>query len=386
MRQRLRTRFSGAVVLGLALAGAAAGADVAPLLARIKAVGREGAGNAEAGKAWRELARAGPDDLPAILAGLDDADPTAANWIRAAVDAIAERTLAAGRPLPADKLEAFVKDREHAGPARRLAYEWLVRADPKAPERLLPGMLQDPSAELRRDAVAVVLNEAQARLDAGNKEDGTATYRKALSGAVDKDQVDLCVERLKALGVTVDLAAHFGFVRRWMLVAPFDNSGEAGFAVAYPPEKGVDLATAYKGKSGAEARWAEHTTADPYGVVDLNKLLGRQKGTIAYAFAVIDSPAERPVQVRAGCINAVKIFLNGKQVLNCEEYHHGMIVDQYVAMGTLKPGRNEVLVKVCQNEQTEVWAQEWKFQVRFCDEAGAAVPFTVVTEKGQVRP
>ena len=44
-----------------------------PLLARIKSVGREGAGNAEAASAWRELARQGAEELPTILAALDDA-------------------------------------------------------------------------------------------------------------------------------------------------------------------------------------------------------------------------------------------------------------------------------------------------------------------------
>src|SRR5206468_4094448 len=131
---------------------------------------------------------------------------------------------------------------------RRLAYEWLVRADPKAPARLLPDLLQDPgSRELRRDAVGVVLKEAQALLDKGDKAGAAAAYAKALLGARDQDQVELVAERLKGLGVHVDLAAQLGFVRKWMLVAPFDNTNEAGFAVAYAPEKDVNLDAVYKG-------------------------------------------------------------------------------------------------------------------------------------------
>ena len=48
----------------------AAAADVAPLIARIKAVGKEGKGNLDASKAWRELIKEGPAALPDILAGL----------------------------------------------------------------------------------------------------------------------------------------------------------------------------------------------------------------------------------------------------------------------------------------------------------------------------
>jgi hypothetical protein len=54
--------------------------------------------------------------------------------------------------------------------------------------------------------------------------------------------------------------------------------------------------------------------------------------------------------------------------------------DQYLARGKLKAGRNELLVKVCQNEQSEDWAQDWKFQLRICDASGGAVPLKVVTE------
>jgi hypothetical protein len=370
-----------ALVLALAACSAAAGAEVGPLVARIKAVGAEGAGNVEAAKAWRELARCGPEALTDILAGFDGADATAANWLRAAVDAIAERELTASRKLPADKLEAFVRDTRRPGPARRLAYDWLVRVDPKAPDRLLPGMLQDPGAELRRDAVAVVLKEAQQLFDRGDKAAAAAAYARALLAAREVDQVELSAARLKELGVNIDLTAQFGFVRRWMLVAPFDNTGEAGFAEAFPPEKGVDLAAVYQGKKGAEAKWVEHTTAEPRGVVDLNKALGKQMGVTAYAFAVVVSPAEQPVQIRVGSINAVKVFLNGKQVFAREEYHHGMTMDQYVAAGTLKAGRNELLIKVCQNEQKEVWAQEWMFQARVCDALGGALPVTIETGK-----
>ena len=61
------------------------------------------------------------------------------------------------------------------------------------------------------------------------------------------------------------------------------------------------------------------------------------------------------------------MFLNGKEVFAREEYHHGRWPDQYVARARLKEGRNELLLKVCQNEQSEVWAQDWNFQVRLCD-------------------
>ena len=45
------------------------------------------------------------------------------------------------------------------------------------------------------------------------------------------------------------------------------------------------------------------------------------------------------------------------------------------------PGANEILIKVCQNEQNDSWAQQWSFQLRICDALGGMVPVTNVTEK-----
>jgi hypothetical protein len=373
---------SGLFALAVAAAAAAPapaaekGAEVADLLAAVKKVGREGAGNAAAARAWKRLVARGPAVLTAVLAAVDDDNLTAANWLRPAVDAIAEKAVAAGTPLPAADLECFIADKSHSSAGRRLAYEVLCRADRTTPDRLLPKMLHDPSPDLRRDAVARVLTQARAAAAKKATRDAVAAYRKALGGACDPEQVEVIARELQPLGVKVDVAAHLGFVRRWHLIAPFDHAKSLAFDKAYPPERSIDLAAAYKGKGGKEVRWVERGTDGPQGVVDLNKLLAPHKGAIAYAFAAIDSPLARPVQVRAGSINGIKIFLNGKQIFAREEYHHGMEADQYVGRGTLKAGRNELLVKICQNEQTEAWAQDWKFQVRLCDAAGAAVPWT----------
>jgi len=47
--------------------------------------------------------------------------------------------------------------------------------------------------------------------------------------------------------------------------------------------------------------------------------------------------------------------------------------NKYVAAAKLRAGENVVLVKVCQNEQTESWARGWQFALRVCDATGGAV-------------
>jgi hypothetical protein len=376
------------LLLPLALPGLAA-ADTGPLLARIRAVGKEGAGNVAAAKAWKELTAKGPVVLLDVLTALDDAGPVAANYLRAAVEAIADRALAEGKPLPKAKLEAFVRDTRHAGAARRLAYDYLVRIDPKAPDRLLPGMRDDPAAELRRDAVEYFLTfirrlerrgEAIQRPSPELRKVVKEHYQTALEYARDRDQVQSIARELKKLGVEVDLTKQFGYLTRWHVVGPFDNSSGAGFHKSFPPEKGFNPKAVYQGKGGKEVRWAVHATDRPLGEVDFNKVFGELKGATAYALAAVSSPAARPVEIRATSNNAVRIYLNGKEVFAREEYHHGTRMDQHVGRGALKAGRNEILVKVCQNEQTEDWARLWHFQLRVCDALGGAVPLTVVTD------
>ena len=63
-----------------------------------------------------------------------------------------------------------------------------------------------------------------------------------------------------------------------------------------------------------------------------------------------------------------------------------MKLDQYRVPVELKQGRNVILLKVCQNEQTENWAQRYRFQVRVCDPAGSALPAKEIRLISQSEP
>src|SRR5436190_11641073 len=134
--------------------------ELAPLLKTILAVDREGQGHREAATAWKKLVQLDAAALPAILVALDDANPLAANWLRSAAEAIADRHASRGQELPAGALEKFVLDVRHKLRVRRFAFEMLVNADPTAPDRLIPGMLDDPGPEFRRHAAQRLLAEA----------------------------------------------------------------------------------------------------------------------------------------------------------------------------------------------------------------------------------
>ena len=272
-------------------------ADLAALIARVKKIRAEGDGGADATDAFRELVRQGPTTLPVLLAALDDANPAASHYLRTAVDQIGEAALAK-KTLPVKELEAFVRDTKHAARGRFLAYEWLCRADPAVPARVLGDLLDDPGLELRREAVAAVMKRAATEFNAKDEAKATASFRQALAAARDRDQVQAIATDLGKLGVKIDLSTQFGFVRDWLLIGPFDNPDDKGFAGALPPEKGIDLGAAYEGKGGGMLRWKVQRTADVFGAVDLNTALVKDKEVVAYALAVVMSEKERPIELR----------------------------------------------------------------------------------------
>jgi hypothetical protein len=371
--QRLRPA-EWAVLLALGTTGSwsvAAENDVKPALDALKSVGREGANNENAAPAWKALVGAGGEALMPALAAIDDADPRSANWLRAAVSAIAEAEAKAGRPLPADKLEAFAKDAKNAPSARRVAFDLLAKQDPAAKGRLLPGFLHDRSPDLRREAIAAEL----ARLAKADPAAAKAGLLKLFEASRDEDQVDAIAKKLEEdhkspVGVT----EHYAFVTRWHVVGPFPNEEGKALTLSHPPETLTEPKGTFKGKGDAEVAWKPQGTTDKMGVVDLTRAIGVHKNAAAYALAVVTAEKETPAEFRVTTQNAVQIFLNGKKVFEREEYHHGEQLDYNTGRGVLKPGPNVVVVKICQNDQKEPWAQKWRFAARVCDPTGGRLP------------
>ncbi len=368
VRMRSAILLSVAILLSNALVQAA---EVDDALAAIKAVKREGAGNETAAARWKELVKAGPAAIPSILAAFDGADATAANWFRSAVDAIAENEGKAGRKLSADTLESFVKEAKNDPRARVFAFELLDRTDPDARKRILPVMINDPGAGIRREAIEHAIKAADVSSDNSN-EKLRAAFGKLFVAARDVEQVEAIAKKLKAIGAgEPDVIKHLGLITRWEVAGPFDNSGLKGFAAPLPK---------------IEA-WKEHATGHDRGLVDLYTATGKTKGVkdkkkdgvYALCRTVIESPTERPAHIRAGTENAIKIYFNGQEMFGREEYHHGQKLDQHVANVTLKKGKNEILLKVLQDEATQEWTVDWHFHCRVCDEIGGAIPMTVVT-------
>lgn len=373
----MRSRIVGGLTLGALALGVflnpalVLGGDAAKAAELAKSLNdaQPRGGNSELlAQKWKALVAEGQDGVPAILQAMDPAKPLGLNWLRPALDAVLERDKATPQTVAA--LEAFVKDSGEPGVARRQAFEWLQRVDSAKAQGLVPGFLNDINPELRRDAIAAELTALKALPK------GKEVLQKAqnlLKVACDLDQVSELAKVLKAEGVEVDLLKHYGFLTDWVVLGVFDNTKEAGFEKSYPVEPLPDVSKPYVGKDGKPAQWFTTKTSSPEGIVDLNKLIGKEKSAVAYAWTRVESDKDQEVEVRLGCITSLKVWLNGELVFQRDEYHHGQNANQHIARCKLKKGTNDLVVKVCQNDQKDSWAQNWQFQARFTDFAGYRV-------------
>lgn len=325
-------------------------------------------GTEQAREARNALVAGGAENLIPVLKGFKGSSVLASNWLRSAFEAIADAEIKAGRFLPKQKLLDFIADTSEAPSARRLAYEWLLKRRPELEDQLIPNMLTDPSPAFRRDAVARIIKQAEA----ASGDEATQLYRQALQGAVHEDQVKKISKALREAGQQVDLPRHFGFLTDWQIIGPFDNKDEKGFDVAYPPEEEVDPEAEYIGVLG-KLVWQPISTDNDFGVVNIADQLENYKGSLMYATTTWNSPKAQEVEVRLGTPNAWKLWVNDQLVFEREEYHRSTKMDQYKVPVELRAGKNRILLKVCQNEQDQPWAQRYQFQLRISDSTGAGL-------------
>ena len=355
--------FIPAFLLLIAMTVAANGQSIKPQIEAIRSVGPKAKGHVAAIEAMKTLQSRDASVIPEILNGMDGANALSANWMRSAIESLAQKG-----DVPWQAIEAYLGDTKHSPLGRRLAYEMVVAKDPGKVAKLLPNMLDDTSLEIRRDAVDFLVKS----IDKSEKDNAIASFQKALDKARDPDQIKSIVDSLDELGTKIDITEHMGYLTEWYMIGPFDNKEKGGFDVAYPPERKVDLEEKLKGVEG-EVAWKKAKGDGEVGYFDLNKLLGKHKGAVAYTYTDFESDSDQVVSVRLTSKNGNKVWINGEMVFANHVYHSGGGIDQYTGKAKLKKGKNQILIKVCQNEQTQPWAQEWFVQFRITDLTGKAI-------------
>ncbi|MCC6509455.1 MAG: hypothetical protein IT423_10125 [Pirellulaceae bacterium] len=345
---------------------------------------QRGGGGVAAAHAAAEKLIASGSGLESLLGKAGSANPVAKNWLLSIAQAVADRQ-PAGTTQAA--LERILANQAADGEVRYWALDRLAAGNTELREKLLDGRTEDSSLDIRFEAIQLVMKKLpsveSAKADEALKQKALVGYQQLLKAARQHVQVNAVADVLKELGVEVNRRQQFGFISNWQVVGPFDNRKEVGFDTVYKPEdeyarsnKVTEKGT-YPGKGeNSQVGWQPVSTDKPDGSIDLNPVFLNEKGAVVYAFTTIDSPADLDCQVRFGSPNANKIWVNGKPANVNNVYHTGSQIDQYVAPTQLKRGANTVLLKLCQNEQTEAWAQDFSFMVRFTDETGLAIPVT----------
>ncbi len=262
--------------------------DIESQIRAILKVEKEGTGHTAAVPAVKYLTQQSASALIPLLRGMNQANPLAENWLRGVFVSIADRNLRERTPLPKEELERFALDRSHAPQPRKLAFDWLVRIDPSASDRLIPGMLDDPSAEFRREAVERVIDAADKASEQNDAAKSKELYLQAFRAALDPDQLNLAFDKLSAMGEKPDLKSQLGLLDSWWLIGPFDHRNGIGFEAVYPPETEIVLRKKYAGTE-QEVSWVKKVSDQRHATLDLNKLIAPHHGAVAYAYHEFES-------------------------------------------------------------------------------------------------
>ncbi|MDB5306420.1 MAG: hypothetical protein JWO38_622 [Gemmataceae bacterium] len=154
----------------------------------------------------------------------------------------------------------------------------------------------------------------------------------------------------RAETVRATLAAHGlpNLGGKWYYAGPFDNTDRAGFDYPYPPEKAVDLKAVYPGKGGEKVGWKEYKDFRPGEILNLATLFPDDRNwAVVYLYHEFESDREFRLPLSLGSDDTCSVFFNGKRILH-EDHERAAAPDQYRVELAVKPGKNQLLVKIGQ--------------------------------------
>ena len=155
------------------------------------------------------------------------------------------------------------------------------------------------------------------------------------------------------------LAGQDTFIRTWRLIGPFPNPDGRGLKQEFPPEtEPVRLDKSYPVVGDAQASWQFHRA--PKDMVDLAAIFKPNEHVVAYAVCWLYSKRGRFVSLELGSDDGVKVWVNRK-VVHENPIERSAETRQDTVAVRLRPGWNELLVKVEQGEQL------WSFCVELLD-------------------
>jgi len=222
------------------------------------------------------------------------------------------------------------------------------------------------------EAAAAIMPIADKIAQAGDKDKAIALYRKALRSSSDRGLLTTAVERLRALGVEVDIAADAGFATRWWVLGPFAGRKKMTDTDAIATNGPVNLSAPVVFE-GQTYNWKAVRVSDPSGMLDLRQAVAPQDNCGAYAYAEVTSDAARDVIFKIGSDDSVICWLNGKRIHSFLD-DRGYAPDQDIVPTRLEAGVNYILFKVLNG------GADWACGLRITDTNNA--PLRLPQRKG----
>ncbi len=135
----------------------------------------------------------------------------------------------------------------------------------------------------------------------------------------------------------------------WHAVGPFRHKDgpQKNFDFAFPPESesAPNLNTIHKGKRDAEIRWVKKDYKD----ATVNDLTEFGNNCAAYLSREIEVATATELPISLGSDDTLTVWLNGKK-LHSENVNRACAADQALLTLKLKPGKNHLLLKICNVE------------------------------------
>jgi hypothetical protein len=136
------------------------------------------------------------------------------------------------------------------------------------------------------------------------------------------------------------------FINDWWITGPFPNPKRKGLEKVYGPELKFDSTQTFTGENDLNVKWIRHNDRTT-GHIDFAKIFGNKKDVVSYAYTRINMPEARPVKFGIGSNDGVRVWINGKLVLERVVSRKAIPNNDQIVVPMLK-GENTVLVKVDQ--------------------------------------
>jgi RHS repeat-associated protein len=143
-----------------------------------------------------------------------------------------------------------------------------------------------------------------------------------------------------------------GFIRTWLVNGPYkSNDQSVRLTGSFIPNENQIMPS--NGSTSDSNLWLPYNSGS--GILDYNVALdnlgaqeaGSATNVAAYSSVYVYSPVSRPIKLKVGSDDGVRVWLNGSLVLSNDVYR-GITIDNDVVASSLNQGWNRLLVKVSQ--------------------------------------